>query len=246
MPRNDALRPPLVAVAVAAVAIAIGLACTGGTADAPVAPATPLLRPASELVTDCHGWPASDFSKKNYAEVGARLHQGDPAVDFTLADTRGAEVHLAEVLAQKPVLLVQGSWTCPRFQEERLGLEATVKRFRNQLAVLHVYNIEAHPAGNDPSPYSGKPWELRFSDRKQAKTYAERLKSAKDVARDASMPVLVDRLEQPGANPVWCTYGTCASCSWLIRQDGTIVAQHDWHDQASMEASIEALLAQKP
>lgn len=239
------VRSPTAILSAASLALGAALACAL-PADNPLVSPTSPLEPPSALVTDCFGWPADDFTKRNHADVGARLHVGDRAVDFTLRDVNGKEVHLADVLADHPVLLVQGSWTCPRFQDERAGLEETLKRFRNSVTVLHVYNVEAHPAGKDPSPYSGKPWNLRFSDRKQATTYDERVRYAKDIARDTSMQVLVDNLGRTGANPVWCTYGTCASCSWLIGQDGTIAAQHDWHDRATMEASIEALLGRTP
>ena len=37
-------------------------------------------------------------------------------------------------------------------------------------------------------------------------------------------------------------YGTCPSCSWLIRRDGTVAAQHECHDPVTMDRSIEALL----
>jgi hypothetical protein len=222
--------------------LSLALACSSGApAPDPAAPAG--LLPASSLQTDCFDWPARDFNRGRHADVGVKIAAGDRAVDFTLRDTRGREVQLAELLKDKPVLLVQGSWTCPRFQEERAGLEQTMKRFRNELQVVHVYNIEAHPAGNDPGPYKGRPSPKSFSDRKQPRTYDERLRNARDVARDTSMPVVVDALEKTGANPIWCTYGTCASCSWLIRQDGMVEAQHEWHDQASMEGSIEAMLA---
>jgi hypothetical protein len=208
-----------------------------GEAPAPTAPSG--LRPESELVADCH----SQVSKKDHAELSLKLQAGDRAIDFALQDTDGADVRLSSLLASKPVLLVQGSWTCPRFQQERMGLEETWKRFHDAVHVVVVYNIEAHPAGGDPSPYRGRPWPADFSDRGQPRTFDERLRNAQEVARDASMPVLVDRLGSGGSNPVWCTYGTCASCSWLIGQDGVIVAAHEWHDAPTMNASIEALVA---
>ncbi|MEQ1502414.1 MAG: deiodinase-like protein [Myxococcota bacterium] len=222
------------------------IAACGGSIDLPTlpGPAPAGLRSATELVTDCFDYPEQPFDKHRHADVGTRLTAGDRAVDFTLRDVKGNAVRLADLLVDKPVLLVQGSWTCPRFQQERPGLEQTVKRFRNDVTVVLVYGIEAHPGGNDPSPYRGKPWPEAFSDRKQPKTYDERLRNARDIARDASMRVVVDAVDAPGANPVWCTYGTCPSCSWLIRRDGTIAAQQEWHDQATIEGSIAALLAE--
>lgn len=229
--------------------VLFGLACTGTVADVlpPPAPAREVgLLPASELVTDCFDWPNRPFSKNSHADIGTRLTTGDRAVDFTLADTKGGVVRLADLSADKPVLLVQGSLTCPRFQEARLALDETVKRYGNELSVLVVYNVEAHPAGNDPSPYKGRPWPKEFSTRGQPSTAAERMKNATELARGAAMRIGVDDFDSPGANPVWCTYGTCASCAWLIRRDGTIADHQEWYDPEHTRAAIDTLLAEGP
>jgi hypothetical protein len=215
----------------------LGLACA-----APGLPGGSQLRPESELVPNCFGWPDEPFTRQNHADVGARLATGAAAVDFTLQDVNGKPVHLADLLADQPVLLVEGSWTCPRFQSERAGLDALARKYAGQVQVVLAYTVEAHPA-EAASPYRGRPWPQEFSDRGQAATYDERLASAKQVAQGAAMKVVVDDLRPGRANPIWCTYGTCASCSWLIGRDGTIAANHEWHDNPSMETSIDALLA---
>lgn len=232
-----------------AMTVGFGLACTGAVTDAPPPPAPAGgvgLLPASELVTDCFDWPTRDFSKKSHAEIGTRLTTGDRAVDFTLQDTRGTPVRLADLLDEKPVLLVEGSLTCPRFQESRLDLEQLVRRNGDALQVVLAYNVEAHPAGNDPSPYKGRPWPKETSTRGQPKTYDERVLNAREVARDTAMKVVVDSYDSPGANPIWCTYGTCANCAWLVRRDGTIAAHQEWHDLDAMQAAIDRLLAEAP
>lgn len=234
------MRPSL---ALAGVALVLGLACAGPAAVVPSpAPTGPALRPASELQTDCFGFPRRGFNRRNHAEAEVRLATGDRAVDFTLRDTDGREVRLADLLQDKPVLLLQGNLTCPRFQKNRSALEQTLQRFGDDVNVVLVYNVEAHPGGDDPSPYRGDLWQGRFSDRPQARSYQERLRSAREVARSTEIPVLVDPYDAGEANPIWCTYGTCPSCSWLIRPDGVIEAHHDWHDPPTMDRSIELLL----
>jgi hypothetical protein len=237
--RSQSLRSGLAIRFPALALLVTSFGCFFSSGEVPPAPAPAGLRPTSELVADCH----DTVTKKDHATLALKLQTGDRAVDFELQDTDGAPVRLSSLLASKPVLLVQGSWTCPRFQQERMGLEETYKRFRDAIHIVVVYNIEAHPGGGDPSPYRGKPWPADFSDRGQPRTFEERLRNAQEIARDASMPVLVDKLGAPGSNPVWCTYGTCASCSWLIGQDGVIVAAHEWHDAPTMNASIEAVVA---
>lgn len=201
------------------------------------------LRPRSDLVTDCYGFPSRPFRPNNHPELGLRLKAGDTAVDFELSDPEGRPARLADLLKKSPVLLVQGSWTCPRFQEERSGIGGLARKYGEDLQVVVVYNVEAHPGMGQPSPYSGRNREHEFSDRGQSRNQTERARSAAQVAKGATFQVLVDTFDIGRANPVWCTYGTCAACSWLIGQDGRIVAAHEWHDTPTMTGSIEALLA---
>jgi hypothetical protein len=74
-------------------------------------PPPPVLTLSSDLHSACYRWPAGDFTLQNHATLETSLSAGEPAVDFTLADVDGATVHLAELLAEKPVLLVLGSFT---------------------------------------------------------------------------------------------------------------------------------------
>jgi Iodothyronine deiodinase len=204
-----------------------------------------VLKPAGALVTDCFDFPNRPFRPNNHAEVGLRLTSGDAAVDFALPDVGGGAVRLSDLLAKKPVLLVQGSWTCPRFQEERDGIDKIAEKYGKDVEVVVVYNVEAHPSGGQPSPYHGRPKPHEFSDRGQSRNQDERARSAAQIAEGASFDVLVDTFDAGRANPVWCTYGTCPSCSWLIGQDGSIAAAHEWHDTPSMMGSIDALLAKR-
>jgi hypothetical protein len=225
------MKHPVVAAA-ALIPLLFGLGCARGKA--------PQLD--TTLVTTCHGFPDERPTRANHAEVGLRLQQGDRAVDFTLSDVDGTEHTLSALLATKPVLLVQGSWTCPRFQERRPGLETLQDKYGDDVHVVIVYNIEAHPPDGVPTPYHGKPRPREYSDKQQPKTLKERIDNARPVAEASDALVLVDDLGPGRNNPVWCTYGTCASCSWLIDQQGNIVASHDWHDNESMDRSIAALL----
>jgi hypothetical protein len=229
----------VVTTRIARIALLLGatLACAG------VPGATPATALSEARATDCFDLPRAPPSPSNHAEVATFLETGEQAVDFTLRDVDGRPWTLSRLLADKPVLLVQGSWTCPRFQENRAGLEHTVKAYGDAVHVVFVYAIEAHPQAPDAGPYHGKPRPKEFSDRGQARSYEERLRSAREVAATTKALVLVDDFVAPGANPVWCTYGTCASCAWLIGQDGRIATHHLWHDPPSMDASIQALLA---
>jgi hypothetical protein len=236
-----------------AVALLSTLACAGGSPERRASAREPAeappgarpdrgtgLRPAQDQVVQCFDWPDREFSRANRATRGEFLHAGDRAVDFTLDDVAGRPVRLGALLEERPVLLVQGSHTCPVFQERLPGLRATAERYEGQIHALVVYNIEAHPKA-EPSPYRGVPTEHEYSDRGQPRSYAERAANARTVDAGKAR-VLVDALDGRASNPVWCTYGTCPACAWLIRQDGVIETLHDWYDPTSMDASIAALL----
>lgn len=74
-------------------------------------PPPPVLTLSTDLHSACYRWPAGDFTLQNHATLETSLARGESAVDFMLADTEGGTVHLAELLAEKPVLLVLGSFT---------------------------------------------------------------------------------------------------------------------------------------
>ncbi len=112
---------------------------------------------------------------------------------------------------------------------------------------VHVYTVEAHPKAPDPSPYSGKVWEAAYSSKPNSKTYPGRVANAKDMEQllQGNQRLLVDSLTpEPLDNPVWCTYGTCPNCSFLIKRDGKIhqVLQKTANNLATLETAIKGLL----
>ena len=61
--------------------------------------------------------------------------------------------------------------------------------------------------------------------------------------RVPNFEVLVDDLTPgPQNNPVWCTYGPCPNCSYLIGQDVVIVAVQTWAFVDAMKLAIDQLL----
>jgi hypothetical protein len=113
------------------------------------------------------------------------------------------------------------------------------------LHIIHVYVIEPHPQRPDPGPYSGVVSEAQYSTKRQPLTYADRLAAARDMRPFVTGPqrIIVDDLAPGATNPMWCTYGTCPNCAFLIRQDGTIDTVQTWFERASMEAAIRAISA---
>jgi hypothetical protein len=198
------------------------------------------LRPESEATRQCHDWPGTSWSNGNHATLGTFLSTGEKAIDLTLNKPNGTPVVLSELLETAPVLLISGSATCPIYRDNVVMIRKLAQRYQGKLHTLVVYTVEAHPKpGNNA--YHGKPKPKRTSDRPEATTWAQRAADAKDLNAGNAM-VVVDDLNGDRSNPFWCTYGTCPNCGFLIGQDGTLHAVHEWLDGKTMVGSIDALL----
>ncbi|MBW1811341.1 MAG: cytochrome c3 family protein, partial [Deltaproteobacteria bacterium] len=66
---------------------------------------------STALESNCFNWPEDEFSSTNKAGVGTALLENALAVELTLKDVNGVEYSLSALLAEKPVLLVFGSFT---------------------------------------------------------------------------------------------------------------------------------------
>lgn len=125
--------------------------------------------------------------------------------------------------------------------------------------------IEAHPIKPDLSPWSGTSWQDRFSSYRQARTYGERVRYARNVSSDGVFDeVLVDTLQdveppkypitsattaarmQAAAtlvnnNEVWCRWGPAPNSAWLIARNGTVLNAQYWFDMKEMDSYMARL-----
>jgi copper chaperone CopZ len=76
-----------------------------------------------------------------------KAHLGAPAPPFTVLDMDGTTKRsLADYLAaKKPVVLVFGSCTCPRFMNACPPLEKLYQTYKDRVTFLLIYIAEAHP-----------------------------------------------------------------------------------------------------
>lgn len=217
------------------------LACMGGSEPAAPVEAGPGLMLRADLERGCYGQPGTEFTPDNYAEVEVFAERGEPAWDWTFPQVGGGEVHLADLLIDKPVVVFSGSYSCPVYRRNRKKIDALAQRMGSQLHVVVVYGPEAHPE-TDNSPYRGDNWAKpdKFSHVDLAETNAQRMENAEKVGGRG--PVI--EVVEPVDNPFWCTYGTAPNAAYLIKQDGTFEAVHDWFDAPTMVSSIEAMLGE--
>jgi len=229
--------PSFVLVATAVVLVTLG--CATGESEAPAEEAPP----ASKLRTTgleggCFDQPQRKFGPNNHAEVESFVKQGDAAWDFTFPSLDGRQITLSKLLQTKPVVVFTGSYSCPVYRKNRQKIDNLARRLGDKVHVVIVYGPEAHPK-TDNSPYSGDDWSKpdKYSHVDLARSNEERMRNARKVG---SAPGVIEVVE-PIDNPFWCTYGTAPNAGYLIKQDGTFYAVHDWFDPATMVESISAL-----
>jgi hypothetical protein len=80
------------------------------------------------------------------------LHEGDTIPDFKLYTLDNDSVHIADLLADgKPVLLIGGSYTCPKYRNHLDEVNDLQAAYGNQVHIYIIYTVEAHPADPDIS-----------------------------------------------------------------------------------------------
>jgi hypothetical protein len=215
---------------------------------------------STKIEHDCFDFPAQPFGPSNGVADGeewiTKLQPGDQAVEFTLLDTAGASHTLSDLLATKPVWLQTGSYTCPVYQKAvRKALNVLVGdgdaegAYADRIHFVHVYTVEAHPPPPDFSPY-GSTLLFKFSTVPQPTTYQERLANAevmRPVLAGAQLLLLDDLAPGARNNPVWCTYGTCPACAFLIGRDGIVhdVIERTSEDAIDLKQALDPFLAEQ-
>ena len=84
------------------------------------------------------------YEKHKWGE--GKLKVGDLAPDFELKKLGSEErVQLSSFADKKPVALIFGSYTCPRFRGRVPSLKELPRMFRGKVELLLIYISEAHP-----------------------------------------------------------------------------------------------------
>lgn len=162
---------------------------------------------------------------------------GDTVADFTLYDINGNSMNLASILnSGKYVLMVAGSYTCPIFRDHMTELNAVAAQYGSQIECFVVYTVEAHPTGS-VMPNSGivNPTNPPYY---QPTTYGERKANLQDmldgvgtgsyVPVPVSVPIYID-----GPCNEWWEYYNGPNNAYLIDQNGTVFAYHDWFSNSN-------------
>lgn len=172
---------------------------------------------------------------------------GDNVPDFTLYKTNGDSVRLRDLLlGGKPVLLVNGNYTCPVFRNKIGALNEMTNYYGPLLQVFVVYTVEAHPI-IDPSPYNGQVWVTNNNIQEgvlfpQPKTYGERVALIDTML--TQYDIVPDILVDGPCNAWWSNFGPAPNNAYLIDPNGTVAAKHGWFHRTpdNMWCDIDELL----
>lgn len=222
------------------------------------------LQPASELSNNCFDFPTTSFNRENCVkctygtspQTGGALDVGDSAIDFTLYDVDGEEYTLSTMIAEKPVVLVWGMWTCPAYQGmgtsypfDQSGYKDEwdlVEAYKDTVTFVHLVGPEPHPLTPDTNFDSGKQLMNYWSTVRQAKTYDDRLAMTKKVLdyTHPSQILLPDLIagnpyDSEANQPVWCSMGLGARTAMLIGTDGVVAFEQDWFRREDVAAAID-------
>lgn len=172
---------------------------------------------------------------------------GENAPDFTIRDLKGKPFNLYEELQKgKPVLLINGSYTCDISREHIEEVSEISRRYKKKVSVYVIHTVEAHPS-DLPSPYSisDEVWPSKRNiqdgiEAQQPKTYLERRQlTAKWKKKLRIRPkILVDNSD----NVFWRLYGQAPNMAFLIRPDKVISASQVFFDKEAMGKNIDQLV----
>ena len=192
-------------------------------------PAPPKLEPAGTLARRCDQF--QSFATRP-------MTPGQLAIDFTLKDTKGKAYTLSKLLAEKPVIMIFGSFTSPPFRQQSAANNDLYKKYGDAVSFITIYTKEANPIEQNPAQFSR---DAKGTPVTQAKLYDERAAMAAKTIAEAkvAMPVLVDEMD----NPLWCTYGRLPNNAFLIGSDGRIVTRQDWNNAGDLERAINSYLS---
>lgn len=145
------------------------------------------------------------------------LATGTVAPDFTLRQRASSkEIHLASMVGERPVILIFGSYTCPKFRFEARALNAMYERYHAQAEFLMVYVQEAH---------TEEGWQSSVNQRENislppSKTLDQKEQNAAICSRklDLKFPVVIDGLDRK----VESAYAGWPSAVYVLDKKGRV------------------------
>lgn len=162
------------------------------------------------------------------------LAVGATVPDFKLYGLNGDSIILSnELAANKPVVLIAGSLTCPIFRNKVNTINQVIATYGSAIKVFVIYTIEAHPT--DTSVYFGYV-NVTTQNNNQGvlfpppATYGDRKQMVDTMSAWCSLnaPVFIDG----PCNQWWNTFGPAPNNAYIISPSGVVLKKHGWFDKS--------------
>jgi ankyrin repeat protein len=189
--------------------------------------------------------PKSDAPKKDFDKTGPQV--GEQMPDLRLHTMKGEVQRLSDAWRGGPALLITSSLTCPKSRSRWPELKELVDKYDDQLNIVIVYVIEAHPVGS-VCPYKGvediTPENERDGIlRKQPKSVEDRLELAQEFKRllRINTPIYVDNMQ----DEAWKGLGAAPNLALLVDREGKVAARSGWFEGKKSQEAIDNYLQSK-
>jgi tetratricopeptide (TPR) repeat protein len=189
-------------------------------------------------------------SKEAAAALAGGFHfdqasAGDPGVPVGTAAPPVASLTFTGM--SRPVVLVFGSYTCPKLRNSAGDLRRIAAQYHQQIDFRLVYISEAHAGGGSESEWQSTINQKEGIDLPPARNLAEKQEHAALCLRRLELPfaVAVDGMDTAAER----AYQAWPSRLYVIGRDGTVAYQTrlgelDFHPDA-VEGAIRAMLAKR-
>ena len=163
---------------------------------------------------------------------------GSPAPDFTLLTASGnRRVRLSDFQGKRPVVIVFGSYTCPKFRSQAEALNTLNERYHDQAEFLLVYIREAHGTGS---------WQSTINQREgvdlpDASSFEQKRDYASSCLRKLKIKYMA--AVDPMDNVTEKAYSAWPSRLYLVDKQGR-VAFNSLLDELNFDASALELAIQ--
>jgi Flp pilus assembly protein TadD len=145
---------------------------------------------------------------------------------------------LAEMLRDKPAIVMFGSYTCPQFRSAAAALNTLYERYRDRAQFVLVYVHEAHTSENWQSTVN----QRQGVDVPPEKSLEEKEQHAALCIRklDLKFPVVVDNMDRK----IESAYGAWPSAVYLVGGDGRVLWRSRLGEQNFAPEEMGAAIAQ--
>ncbi|HET9319811.1 MAG TPA: deiodinase-like protein, partial [Bryobacteraceae bacterium] len=192
---------------------------------------------------DRHSGERAAAAKLDGSESAGGIPLGSMAPDFTLLASSGENrVRLSAFRGKRPVVLVLGSYTCPKFRSQSGVLNGLYERYHGRVEFVLVYIREAHSSGSWQSTIN----QRQGIDLADPTTFEQKREYATSCVRKLKIPYTA--AVDPMDNSTEKAYVAWPSRLYLVDKQGrvafTSLLDELNFDASSLDSALQSAIAQ--